>query len=238
MPLKSEEVEMVLQLLEDVAAIEAANVARFPTAVELRTVFTPILRRWIADGGFFTIQKLLASPLTFTTYSHVDDVTACKLGAYKWWMGPVDCGEGLIVKPAVSTRKYAPGELQERKLFEIAQKAKLFFEQKMFWWKGQFYTREDLIKFAANKLGGVHYDLNRNLSFSHVEEIQNHFAIQYRHELKDIYIVPPGEIAALRTNPEVRSDLYDAIQLCVGDTANIFVRGIQRSADKIRALLN
>src|SRR5829696_4316725 len=84
----------------------------------------------------------------------------------------------LLFHPACLLRKLE----EQRKPFLINDKAKAFFNQRFFWWNGQFYTRSDLIKFLANKLGGVHYELGRDKTDARIEEIQNHFGIQYRHE--------------------------------------------------------
>jgi replication initiation and membrane attachment protein DnaB len=89
----------------------------------------------------------------------------------------------------------------------------------------------------ANKLGGVHYDLARNQSEAHVEEIQNQFAILYEHEKRNIQVVSPAEIQKFRADPNLRRNLYDAIQLSVGDTAAIFCSGIRAAEKELRALL-
>ena len=106
-----------------------------------------------------------------------------------WCIQTVDglsqLGYGIVISPWAFTEKFAnkPELLEEqRKPFLIDDKAKAFFNQRLFWWNGQFYTRSDLIKFLANKLGGVHYELGRDKTDARIEEIQNHFGIQYRHE--------------------------------------------------------
>lgn len=161
-----------------------------------------------------------------------------RAGAYKWWMGLVDCGHGLMVGPAALSGKFIQNKIRDRGNFKISQKAKLFFEQEAFWWKGRFYHRSDLIKFLANKLGGVHYDLSRNQSEAHVEEIQNHFGILYDHQKQNVQMLAPADIPILRADPKVRKNLYDAIQLSVGDTAAIFCSSIRKAEKDLRALLS
>jgi len=237
MALLPEDRELVLQLLEDIDALERGRIIGLPSSDELRTTVTPILRRWIVDGIFFQIQRLLPTPITFVSYSRTDAVKACKAGAYKWWMGLVDCGQNLMLGPGALSGKFVGNEIKNRGSFKITQKPKLFFSQEAFWWKGRFYSRSDLIKFSANKLGGVHYDLARNQSETHIEEIQNHFAILYEHEKRNILVVPPAEIPKYRADPILRRNLYDAIQLSVGDTAMIFCSGIRVAEKELRSLL-
>ena len=55
---------------------------------------------------------------------------------YKWWMGLVNCGYGIVISPCVFTEKFAnkPELLEEqRKPFLINDKAKAFFNQRFFW---------------------------------------------------------------------------------------------------------
>ena len=55
--------------------------------------------------------------------------------------------------------KVAPKHLGDRQKYgmpilpPVPQVARQFFEQKMFYWKGQFYTRADVIKWLANRFG-------------------------------------------------------------------------------------
>lgn len=78
MALSPELRELVLQLLEDLDALEKGRLFGLPSSDELRTTVTPILRRWIVDGMFFQIQKLLPSQIAFDVYSRTDAVQACK----------------------------------------------------------------------------------------------------------------------------------------------------------------
>ena len=238
MTLKAEHKELLLQLFEDVNALERGIIVGLPSSDELRTLVTPILRRWMVDGVFHQVQRILPIPIMFEIYSRTDEVQACKAGAYKWWMGIVDCGHKLMIGPGVRSGKFVEGQFQNRGLFKIKQKAKLFFSQEAFWWKGQFYSRTDLIKFMANKLGGIHYDLDRNQSEGHIEEIQNHFAILYERAKNNIQIVSPPDIPKFRNDQDLRKNLYDAIQLNIGDTAFIFASGIRAVENDLRLLLS
>ena len=99
--LSSEQRELLLQLFEDVAAMEKPF--GFPSSAELRTTFAPVLRRWIVDKMFFRMHNFLPNRVLFTFYSHTDAAKACQAGAYKWWMGLVNCGYGIVISPCAFT---------------------------------------------------------------------------------------------------------------------------------------
>jgi hypothetical protein len=155
-------------------------------------------------------------------------------------MGAIHFGSGVTIGASQFAQKYIdnPKDRPEpRKPFIIKQKPKLFFEQQCFYWKEKFYTREDMIKFQANKLGGSHYDFDRNKKESHVEEIQNQFGVIFE-DTGNARILRPGELSTLRADPTTRDRVFDAIQLTVGETAAIFCRGVRSYEAKIRQILN
>ena len=155
-------------------------------------------------------------------------------------MGIVYNGNGIAIGANQLAKKYIddPKLIPEsRKPFVISQKAKLFFEQPCFLWKGKLYTRTDTIKFLANKLGGTHYDLDRDKDDMHVEEIQNQFGVIFD-AVGNTRILAPGELAPLQSDPSTRDRVFDAIHLIVGDTASIFCKGIRSHEGQIRSLLN
>ena len=173
-------------------------------------------------------------------YSRTDDVKRCQAGIYTWWMGVIYVGNGTAIGASQLAQKYidSPSLVPEgRKPFRILQKAKLFFEQACFLWKGKMYTREDAIKFLANKLGGAHYNFERHKNDSHVEEIQNQFGVIFDGP-KNARLLAPGELLPLRADPGTRDKVFDAVQLTVGDTASIFCKGIRSCEAQIRGLMN
>jgi hypothetical protein len=233
-----EEHELILQLFDDATLLERKVAYELPAPAELRATFAPILRRWIVDGAFHRLQKLLREKIQFEIYSRTDEVKYCQAGVYTWWMGAIECGQQRIGASQFA-QKYLdnPDDRPDpRKPFLIKQKARLFFEQPCFLWKKQLYTRHDMIKFQANKLGGAHYDFNRNKKETHVEEIQNQFGLAFEDAGKARMLVP-GEIVALRADPNTRDRVFDAIQLTVGATASIFCKGVRSYESQIRGLL-
>jgi hypothetical protein len=236
----SQEKELLLQLLEDVAMMETKEDTPFPSSDQLRNNFAPSLRRWIVEGMFFQVQKILGAKINFSFYSHVDGVRACEVGCYKNWLGLINAGGGIIISPCHLSEKHQNRHDQippQRKAFKIEEKAQRFFEQPCCLWEGQMYKRKDFLIFLANKLGGVHYEMDRNRSEKHIDDIRNFFAVRHNLKARQIEIVPPGEIPNLRADAEARPFLYDAVQMVVGDTGKIFCQGIRKVQSKIEAVL-
>jgi hypothetical protein len=231
--------ELILQLLDDVQLLERKVAYDLPSPTDLRATFSPVLRRWIIDGAFFLVQKLLTERVLFEMYSRTDDVKWCQAGIYTWWMGTIYSGNGIAIGTNRLAQKYADNRdliPERRKPFLISQKAKMFFGQPCFLWKEKLYTREDAIKFLANKLGGTHYAMDRHKKEIHVQEIQSQFGVIYDSP-GNARILAPGELLALRADPNTRDRVFDAIQLTVGDTASIFCKGIRSYEGQIRYLL-
>src|ERR1700686_3032806 len=107
----------------------------------------------------------------------------------------------------------------------IGHPAKTFFRQKMFFWKGNFYDRHDVLQMHANILGGVHLDFRRADDQYHIDEIKNYFGFEIKPDTHQMLVC--AEIAAARADPTRRQNTYDATELVILDTARIFARGVQ-----------
>ena len=86
-PIPDDDRERVHQLLEDMTAIlESPNFPR-PSPATIRTVFAPVLRRWIVERNFFSAQKLLRpQEIKFEVAINGNAAKLCKLGYYEHWM--------------------------------------------------------------------------------------------------------------------------------------------------------
>ena len=118
---------------------------------------------------------------------------------------------------------------------QLPHPAKAFFNQKMFFWKGRFYTRHDVILMHARKLGGVHLDFRRAEDEAHIDEIKNYFG--FDREPSVFRMLRGADIAAARADPDRRPGIYDATELVTFDTARIFAAGVRSSALPLKALL-
>ena len=238
MPITPEETELCLQLFEDVHLMEQKQTNGLPSSSQIRIVHSVALRRWIVDGAFYRVQKLLTSRVLFEFQDSSQEIEECKQGANEYWGAVVNSGNvaigwsqySKVVVEQIAANTYKRPE--PRSLAPIKGPAKEFFNQHSFFWKGQFYTRVDLIKFLANKLGGAHYDFDRNKSEAHIEEIQN--TLENPQNIK--MLVGP-DVFASKMDASKRPFIYDAIQLHVADTADIFCKAVRQSETEIRKAL-
>ena len=125
--------------------------------------------------------------------------------------------------------------LNEEDAHDRSQKASVFFDQRVFFWKGQFYTRADIIKMHANALGGVHFDFRKAQAETHILEIKDYFGFEIKGSNNQMLVGP--EISAARADPARRQQVYDATELVAMDTVRIFARGIRESAATFTSLL-
>lgn len=233
-PLTSDDRELIQQLLDDVEIVEDQFRIGLPKPPATRTIFVPILRRWITESLFFTVQKLiLPHQVAFPIRSHAHAIKLCKAGVYEHWMGIVIFGTIGVSTGKVAQKHLGPDgkpitQLHDGKGHEaVPQKASTFFDQRMFFWKGQFYTRADVIKMHANALGGVHFDFRRKQDETHINDIKNFFGFELKGNLKQMLI--GDEISVGRANSARRQQVYDATELIAMDTARIFASGIRAS---------
>ena len=123
------------------------------------------------------------------------------------------------------------------KFRQLLHPASVFFTQKDVFLEGagQFYTRHDVLRLHANKLGGVHLDFKRAPDEAHIDEIKNYFGFDsVAHPLQ---MMRGADIATARSDPNRRPNIYDATELVALDTARIFAKGIKSSASLFKALL-
>ena len=145
--------ELVFQLLDDVGVIEAQFVSGEPKPAVGRTIFVPILRRWITEGLFYRVQRLiLPQQVEFEVFSSQTSINLCQNCYLEEWM------EMVIFKGVgVSSSRYDQQFIIDDKLsipdgIKVDQspptkrslRAKQFSEQKIFYWKKNF-IREQML---------------------------------------------------------------------------------------------
>jgi hypothetical protein len=106
----------------------------------------------------------------------------------------------------------------------------------MFFWKGNFYTRADVIKWLANKLGGAHLDFRRKGDETHIDELKNYFGFEVAPKTNQMLV--GDSIASGRADPSRRPSIYDATELIAMDTARIFAAGIRAADGDVRTLIS
>lgn len=224
--------ELVLQLLDDALTLDSQFIFGLPKPSVARATLVPVLRRWIADGLFYRAQKLTAGrDVRFAIRSHAKAIRLCEKGVYAHWMGVLEFGSIGVGMGRVNKKYLSPngstGIEHDRNADTVPtpQPARSFFDQKMFFWKGEFYTRSEVIKLHANALGGVHFDLDsRRIKKKYIHEIPNYFGFEVNGNNSQMLI--GDQIAQGRADQDRRPNIYDATELIAMDTARIFAQGI------------
>lgn len=231
----NEDRELVLQLLEDVEVISDALNVVLPKPVVIRSTFVPLLRKWIVEGGFFKAASLIRPHRpTFEIITGSNEVNLCKSGVYEHWMALIVFGS-IGVGSALLSERYRKNPPITAKSVSVSHLANAFFTQKMFFWKGKFYSRQDIIWMHANRLGGVHLDFRRTADEGHINEIKNYFGFEVLPHTHQMLI--GQDIESARADAARRDRVYDAAELVAMDTASIFAKGITVSRPFFEAVL-
>lgn len=240
--ISANERELVQQLLDDVEILRAHFVVGIPKPSATRVVFSPVLRRWIAEGLIHQVQKLIRpETLLFETFNSGPDVKLCKAGIYEHWMGMVlfdtlGISTGRLTEGYRGPNAKAVHRGNERPDKPIPRRASNFIDQRMFFWKERFYTRQDIIKMHANMLGGVHFDFRRADDEAHIKEIKNYFGFEMKGN--NYQMLVGNEIEVARSDVARRAKVYDATELIVMDSARIFAKGVDGSEKLLSKLLS
>jgi hypothetical protein len=235
--------ELVQQLLDDVVILESQFATGLPKPSASRAILVPVLRRWIVDGLFYKAQRLaLRHEVRFAIRSHAEAIKLCKRGVYAHWMGVLEFGTIGVGLGRINQNYLNPDGTSKIAMdrtvnvLPAPQQAKTFFEQRMFFWKQEFYTRSDVIKLHANSLGGIHFDPeSRRHKKQHIHEIPNYFGFEVKGNNSHMLI--GDEISRGRADPDRRPHIYDATELIAMDTARIFATGIRRSEQALLGIL-
>ena len=240
--LTSEDRELIQQLLDDVGVLEDQFSTGLPKPPAVRATLVPILRRWIFEGLFYKAQKLiLPEQVGFLITSSGQAGKLCKAGVYAHWMALLAFGGISVGVSQVAPKWLGPDGKPITHLDDGAnprpasQKANIFFKQKVFFWKGEFYTRTDVIEMHANALGGVHLDFSRAQDEAHINEIKNYFGFERKGANSQMLM--GDEIGIGRADQARRAQIYDATELVAMDTARIFASGILASEKPFSDLL-
>jgi hypothetical protein len=245
--LSGDDRELIQVLFDDVGLIEgrlpAGSLLRPP---EIRATLSPLLRKWIGERQFHKAQKLLRPQMVrFQIVSQAQAIKYCQAGIFEHWMGYMLFGTLGISTGKTAERYTEKGRPNKYALPPVgaaaAQVANPFFDQKMFYWKGEFYTRSDVVKWLANKFGGTHLDFRRRDDEAHINEIKDYFGFEVetddRGRLVGSKMLIGQEISLGRADPLRRSNIYDAADLIALDTARIFAEGVRASEKDFARLL-
>lgn len=238
--LSPNERELLQVLVDDVNLIERALAQGVPQPHELRASFSPILRRWLVEDQLGRVLRLIRPhALKFSIVGNAWQVNLCKSGYYEHWMGLMvigSLGVGTAQVSAAHLDEKAPPPGTQAPTTAM-QSAKHFSGQQMFYWRGEFYTRVDVIRWLANKFGGAHLDFRRQADEQHVDEIRNYFGVEIT-EPNNLKMLIGQEVADGRSDMQRRQRVYDAADMIALDTARIFAEGVRSSIHAIHDLLS
>jgi hypothetical protein len=143
---------------EDLEALDRHASGVNVTPSDLRQIVAPILRRWFVDDLIHRVQRGLGDKILIATEDLRPFLRACDKGDVRFFAGVNANINGIPVsnfmfsnsnvQPDIPTRHR---ELSNLKITDFARQRVLFGNE-------IFATRSDVIKFVANKWGGVHLD--------------------------------------------------------------------------------
>lgn len=157
---------------------------------------TSILRKWLTDGGLLgRLCHALKKTPTFAVLDNDEWFSTLRTDpglTYALTGGALFNGRAFkmyyhstSLDPIDTVRRLA---LPRYKFVSLGA----FINQRRIVFKGQNITLADIITFTANKLGGVHYDINRNEKQKLLEQTSDHMT--FGGPLDKIGIHPPGEL--------------------------------------------
>jgi hypothetical protein len=143
---------------EDIEALQRHTTGVGVTASDLRQVVAPILRRWFVDDLIYQVQKMLAEKILIPTDELRPFIRACENGNVKFFAGVKATIGGTPVSNFVFGNDRVQLDLPTSSAGFVQLKIADFAKQRVLFGNNIFATRSDVIKFVANKWGGVHLD--------------------------------------------------------------------------------
>lgn len=200
-----------------------------PSPQAARAIIAPILRRWISEQLLHRVQRLFGPKmLTFPLLEMPNTVERCSAGLIEHWFTATELG-GVAISMSLP-KSSVPANLAGLDTSGdghggwVRRPVRAFFEQKVFFWQGRFYTRAQILSAQANKRGGVHLDFNRAAKDAHVDALPLFFGVEVSGTNYQILVGQDIQLAKL--NRARRQNTYDAFDLVAIDSARIFVLGV------------
>jgi hypothetical protein len=196
-----------------------------PTPPIIRGVFSPILRKWISDSGMNPIHRAAGKQSQFRVYDNQEHVRLCEQKHYMNWYGLVPI-TGMMIGGGLPRDPNSTASHHIKSDREVIYNYNAFRIQKIAYCGGRFLTREQCVRFTADRMGGTHTQAqvkprdNDPLDFL---------------ELTGAAIRPNGEVqlmgkAEFEKVKEYKLDgrlVYSLMHLIVLDTARRFYNGLQ-----------
>jgi hypothetical protein len=218
---------MIQELYEDCYLLNQhfggfGNMSSLPL---IRTLASPILRRWICDRNFSIIPRFCKQPIRFNVHHSQQAVKLCKAGVAKRWIEMMPTMGVSIGHFQSSDNRTNPYD--QVTAIRVPFDYKAFCIQKLVFYKGRFYTRTDFVNFVANKLGGTHL---RKPSFGkHQEIFEASNQLGFGVKEGKVLIVAEEDMSDRRKVEETnKCTVYDLSFLATLDTSRIFAETVLR----------
>ena len=214
--------EIVTVLLEDAETIMDAFSNGVPEAKVIRSVFGPILRRWINEGDFHIVQKY-ANPkiISFKYHNSRSCETNLKRKIYPIWFGNLRFGDIGISMTMGGSDEARARAVPSKGMKDVSTKAAIYFGQPVCHIDGKTYKRRDVVKLHANELGGAHLQLYKRDK----QRLRETIGFEVK-DSTNIQTMLGKEILKAKSDPKRRPTVYDAADLVMQDTAYTFAKSI------------
>jgi hypothetical protein len=157
--MSSEELRLLFRHFgEDLETLERHTSGVNVNASDLRQIVAPILRRWLVDDLIHRVQRELNQKILIVSDDLRTFVRACEKGNLRFFAGVKATINGTPISNFGFGNDRAQLDLPAWSVEISNLKIADFARQRVLFGNHIFATRSDIIKFVANKWGGVHLD--------------------------------------------------------------------------------
>lgn len=155
------------QFEEDLAIIQRHMMTAGPLPLpDVRVILSPILRKWLLENNLSILCKAHGWKATLPavdTSVHVEIIESSD-GDFGFY-----CAGGALIDGAPLNSIYASNRERPAGMTSVLPVPALreyrighYLDRKCIYCEGEWVTNRDVIKFIANKAGGIHYDRDRS----------------------------------------------------------------------------
>lgn len=133
-----------------------------------------ILRRWLVDGDAKRLNSELRTPMAFTSLDTSQIVErVADTGKIDFFVAAGVMMNGFPIQginhSLLQSSKNDIIPLLPMQRVEMSLNK--FIQQRRLYYKGRWFTTEEIIRYVANKLGGSHFDLSRPNFYGKLDEV-------------------------------------------------------------------
>lgn len=189
--------ELVNQLYEDLEGLTKFLISKDPISPShVRIIATSIVRKWLVDGLINQLSALNGKTFTFAIHDTSEVKVRIKNNSnITFYMaGGIFLG-GKIIKGIYTSdspeRKDGKAELPMNLPYKLFKPSELLRSKRIFY-KGHWFDFENIIRFVANKSGGIHFDHRRETDWhNNIEEASNYLILGNPDNSKETRIIEP-----------------------------------------------